>query len=122
MQRRRWQVWHPVFFFAVLLAGFFPPLQVLDILEASPEDFFADQAAKDAAKPIKASHRVQAETWTSALPDAAGGSLAQRRAVPSPTLAGRAAAILAPRHRRVLLRPHLIRYASRSESSTADPS
>ncbi len=43
MQRRRWQVWHLLVFLAVLLAGSFPSLEVLDLREITPEDSFADR-------------------------------------------------------------------------------
>ncbi len=115
MQRRRPQGWHLVCFLAVLLAGSFPSLEVLDIRETTPEDSFADRQPSerivalgllDDAPPPWLSHVPQSRPLTIDTARITRGHLAMRpRSQSGP-----------PRQR-----PHLLRRATRIDAPPANP-
>ncbi len=120
MQRRRPQVWHLLLFLALLLAGSFPSLDVLDVDGASPEDCFADQPAIEGTGETTSSP-LSVESRTSACPDAARILPCQRIAADMARVDGRLSAIVPRPHSLPVQLPHLIRRATRTDSSPADP-
>ncbi|HWU36885.1 MAG TPA: hypothetical protein VN203_04500, partial [Candidatus Acidoferrum sp.] len=78
MRRGRLQVRHWVCFLAVLLAGSFPSVIVLDVAEESPEDSFVDQPEAEAARRIGAAGLLRAKKPTRSSPAVAHGSIVPR--------------------------------------------
>ncbi len=104
---------------ALLLAGFFPVIEILDIDESIPEESSADQLAAVGARQTATSRLLRANR-ASTSPGAARVSLAQRIAA-NMARVDCPMAIAPCRRGRHLQRAHLIRRAARIDSPTADP-
>ncbi len=115
MQRRRPQVWHLLFFLAVLLASSFPSLEVLDIRETTPEDSFADRQPSERSV-------VSGPRGDATSPRLPHVSLSQPLAIDT----ARITCVHLSMHPRsqvgpLLLRPPLLRRVSHSDTPSADP-
>ncbi len=113
------RAWRLVVLVALLLAGFFPAIEILDIDESIPEESSADQPAAVGARQTATSRLLRANR-ASTSPGAARVSLAQRIAANMANIDGRPMAVPC-RCGRHLQRAHLIRRAARIDSPTADP-
>jgi hypothetical protein len=119
---RGWRAWRLVMPLALLLAGSFLPVEVLEPDGSTPEGSSADQPVAEGVQQTGTSRLLRLKSWASTSPDAALPPLTQRSLGEAARIDRYGlAASRPPRHARFLPQAHLIHQSARTDSSTADP-
>lgn len=122
MHERGMRAWRLVALLALLFAGLFPTVEVLDIGDATPENFLIDHsAATEGMRQGALSRRSRADSSPSSSPDTTRVSVPQRIPANMARADGRLTLIVTPRYRRGLQQAHPIHGGARKDSSTPDP-